>query len=913
MASRPIIQLSKLLKLAVEKDPVMHELRPPENSRLLSICALLRWFNRDVLRALTGERDMEVEALLSSDLVLPAESHGAYQLRADIRTDALARLRAELPSDELTWHRRIFDYLLSRMQESAPSDQQAADEDRLLYHLSELFLLIAARQEWHMFAEYMSAIRAHGPYQARLERWFAFYDGFAALRTQKYNHSIAILSALREQSDIESELRVQVLNALGQLAWFQSQYDQALALYQQTFTLAHATGNWFYEAVALGNMSTIYCDIGDYAQAGTLGRQSLQIFRSFGERYREALILYNLGNYAIKLGRWNEAQDHFQEAIALYTTLGAPARLAYLHWGQGLLAHMLGDESQSELAYRLADAIAQSPEYSQPELTLDIHFQLGFLYQTQARWDAALAEYEHAIKLAYQLRNQYSANLIHYRRGNLFEHQGRSHDAFAAYVQAIEGIEAMRDATDAEALKIGLLGTAQQVYESMVLLCLALDRPAEAFHYVERARSRAFLDLLAKKQALADPELYDALAQPVATLAEVQAQLREDALLLEYFTIGVLPRGESLLNQLPSENTRLRTHLTLPPQTIIFAITRDRLEILRPQLDPNTLRPQPDDPDPSQRLLRDRLLTHMYTQLIAPAEALLHGRALLYLIPHGPLHSVPFMALHSVAGAHLLDAAGPAIALAPSATVLLRNCLNRPPFKAPHRLTLLALGYNDQGLNMLRYAEAEADHVAQLTGGQSWVGPAAKRQHLIDAGRQTRQLHIAGHAVYDPHDPLGSYIQLGEGEQLSARAIMRELALEADLVTLSACLSGQSQVMSGDELMGLQRAFLYAGALAVVCTLWQAADFVALLVMDRFYSALHSGSPPAIALRDAQVALRGMTGRDLLAALDRWQAAYPAFMAALGALLAVPPDALDIAIYADPFYWAPFMLIGKPD
>ena len=173
-----------------------------------------------------------------------------------------------------------------------------------------------------------------------------------------------------------------------------------------------------------------------------------------------------------------------------------------------------------------------------------------------------------------------------------------------------------------------------------------------------------------------------------------------------------------------------------------------------------------------------------------------------------------------------------------------------------------------------------------------------------------RRLHIAGHAVYDPHDPLGSYVQLGGDDSLSARTIMGELVLEADLVTLSACMSGLSQVMSGDELIGLQRAFLYAGAPAVVCTLWEAADFVALLAMDRFYAGLHSGSPPAAALRDAQVALRGMTGHDLLATLDRWRAEDPAFVAALGELPEVPDEALEIQIYDDPFYWAPFMLIG---
>jgi hypothetical protein len=78
----------------------MHDIRPPDNSPLLSICALLRWFDRDVLRALTGESEVEIEALLISDLVTPAASTSAYQLRENIRADALARLRAERPSDE---------------------------------------------------------------------------------------------------------------------------------------------------------------------------------------------------------------------------------------------------------------------------------------------------------------------------------------------------------------------------------------------------------------------------------------------------------------------------------------------------------------------------------------------------------------------------------------------------------------------------------------------------------------------------------------------------------------------------------------------------------------------------------------------------------------------------------------------
>jgi CHAT domain-containing protein len=246
--------------------------------------------------------------------------------------------------------------------------------------------------------------------------------------------------------------------------------------------------------------------------------------------------------------------------------------------------------------------------------------------------------------------------------------------------------------------------------------------------------------------------------------------------------------------------------------------------------------------------------------------------------------------------------------------VLLRCCLGRPPVQPAHASPLLALGYNDQdGEEPLRYAEAEADHIARMLGGQALVGAQPKRERLLDAGRQARWLHIAGHAFYHPRDPLESELRTGAGESLSARAIASELDLDADLVTLSSCTSGIGQVVAGDEQLGLQRAFLYAGARAVLCTLWEAADFVALLLMDRFYIELQRGQPTAVALRNAQTALRSMAGQDVAATIARWSIEDPAFVAALGELPSIPPEHLDTPLYADPIWWAPFTLIGKAD
>ena len=367
---------------------------------------------------------------------------------------------------------------------------------------------------------------------------------------------------------------------------------------------------------------------------------------------------------------------------------------------------------------------------------------------------------------------------------------------------------------------------------------------------------------------------------------------------------------------MPRENERLREHLTLPPQVLIFAVTRDRCEVHRAALDPNALRPPAGDASPGRRLLHPPQLARLHERLIGPIEPLLRGlgsRDLLYLVPHGPLHYVPFLALRSAAGEYLLDAGGPAIALAPSATILLRNCLGRPPGRGEG---FLALGYNDRGEETLRHAEAEARHLARVMDGDCWCGPEPKGARLLAEGRRARWLHFAGHAVFNPRDPLDSELRLGEGDALSARAIIDGLDLEAELVTLSACTTGLSHVVPGDELLGLQRAFLYAGAPTVVCTLWEAHDLVALLVMERFYGALRQapdGTSPATALRDAQVAVREMTAAELAAVVERWRAEDPEYAAVLGELDAIPTDGdARSRPFADPFYWAPFMLIGRP-
>lgn len=869
---------------------------------LLTICAVLQWFDRDLLLAIADLPDRIVGVLSSEHVEALPDRPGTYRLRDAHRERTIQQLRAERAADEVRLHARALDYFVTRLGD----DSDAMLEAACMYHLDQLYSLLWPREEWQTIESLIALVQAAGVTRARHRHLLTFYAACVATYTRADDRAAELFAALLDHDDLDADVHCRVLNAWALAHFNQTKYDRALELYRQTATLAEQNGSLYYQGAALINMGMIYNELEYYDQALDLTMQSLTIFRALGDQYREAIALYEIGNSALRLGRWQVARDHFDAAVKLNTALGLDARLAYVYWGQGLLYHLIGDERASEEAYQHALAIAQQPDVSNLQVVSDVLWHIGFLYHTQERWAEALAAYNRALDIATELGGTHWLSLIHFRRGNVLRHFGRLDEAFAAYHQAIESIEALRGATQIEEIKIGLLGTTQQVYEAMVLLCLELGRTADAFDYMERARSRAFLDTLVEKS----PELYDSVDQPVVTLAEVQARLPQGAVLIEYFTTGVLPRGENMLNRLPADNESLREHLMMPPHVLLIAVTHDRCEVHDVPLDPNTLRPLPLDPGPGRRLLlRSKLIALLYDRLIAPVASLIAGCDTLFLIPHGPLHYVPFMALRAASGRYLLEQHGPAIAMAPSATILLRTCL-RPSSSAATEY--LAIGYNDRDERELRLAESEARAVADAMHGQAWLGSTPKSAALQDLGEQLRWLHVAGHAIYHPHDPLGSELCLGQDDSLSARDIIGGLNLEADLVTLSACTSGLSHVVSGDELLGLQRAFLYAGARSVVCTLWEATDIVALLVMEHFYRDLRAGQSAAVALRDAQIAVREMTGRELAAIIERWRTERPEHAAQLGEFAAIAPDQLDQRLFAQPFYWAPFMLIGRP-
>jgi CHAT domain-containing protein len=317
------------------------------------------------------------------------------------------------------------------------------------------------------------------------------------------------------------------------------------------------------------------------------------------------------------------------------------------------------------------------------------------------------------------------------------------------------------------------------------------------------------------------------------------------------------------------------------------------------------------------RLHAPWVLAKLYDTLLAPLGSAVAAAQHLWIVPHGLLHYVPFHALYRHEGDEqhwLLDAQNgvQSLSYAPSATTLFDYCRRKPPST---RSGCLALGYNDPSLMLpLAHAEREAQRVAELLGGDSRVGADATRAALLDEAQRYRYVHLSCHGWFDPAWPLASGLRLADGV-LNVADMLYALRLEADLVCLSACETGQSHQLRGDELIGFTRACLYAGTPAVLASHWVVDEVATSVLMQRFYQELlalrDQPNRNARALARAQRYLRTLPTAELRAQLSQHgldAGAAARYLESLTERLGdAPPNA---CLLAHPYYWAAFFLTG---
>lgn len=240
----------------------------------------------------------------------------------------------------------------------------------------------------------------------------------------------------------------------------------------------------------------------------------------------------------------------------------------------------------------------------------------------------------------------------------------------------------------------------------------------------------------------------------------------------------------------------------------------------------------------------EKRLQQLHERIWAPMQSRLAPYRRIAVVPHGELARLPFCALND-GTTFLVEKIE--LAAAPSARIALHGLRRRVPL--PQRALALAESTS------LPHAEREARMVAGLFADCSvFLGHAATADALRAHAPAADVLHLACHAQFRGDNPMFSALHLHDGA-LTAEVI-EQLQLRPGIVVLSACETGLAESGGGDEMVGLVRAFLVAGAARIVASLWPVDDAVAAEFMAHFYAALARGRTPSASLLLSQNALR---------------------------------------------------------
>ncbi|MFW6070110.1 MAG: CHAT domain-containing protein [bacterium] len=652
------------------------------------------------------------------------------------------------------------------------------------------------------------------------------------------------------------------------------------------------------------------------------------LFQDLGTRFEVAQAVLNEAVAYAGLRQFEAANASLQEARDLFRQENNDVWLAFadLEWAS-LLFHQ-GELEESGAVARRCAAVFGDQQQVVPQAQawlVAARAAAGRHRPAQARallQDALAVGEEHSLPtLVYQARH-----LL----GGLARDAQDEAQALQQYDAAIEALEQLRGRLMVE-YRADFLEDKDVLYEDAVSLCVELQRPQQGLEYAERAKSRALLDLLAYRLDVGLQARREADRPLVAELTELRAErdrlyrrwrsgeghtergwataddgwqeAQQDVLHIENRITGLWHRllvhnadyaRDAALWQVRTEpvqpylddETVLLEYFVAREELLLFLVTAKSIDVQRlaaPMarvqqlsqllwLNLRSVRRSEGAQEAHLTKNARAILQRLYDLLLRPLQPRLAQWPKVIVVPHGPLHYLPFHAMHD-GQRYLLQEHE--VSYLPGASFL-RYCQEAIQRHASGTAEkdVVAVGHSHGGL--LPYTVDEAHAVAALWQGRALVEAQATRQEVSRVATSARLLHLATHGDFRPDNPLFSGLSLDDGWMTTLDIF--NLRLQASLVTLSACQTGRNVVAGGDELLGLMRAFLSAGAASLLLTFWAVEDRSTARLMEAFYGRLACGESKGGALQAAQRQFI----RD-------------------GAASGAQPH---------PYYWAPFFLVG---
>jgi CHAT domain-containing protein len=626
---------------------------------------------------------------------------------------------------------------------------------------------------------------------------------------------------------------------------------QSLENAQEAITIFHAhhMEHWIAEAHLLQGRA--YELSGNEPLAAELSNRALKEARQARIPWLEFGCEHLLGRLMQRQGNLEAAEQHYQAALTLL---------------EGLMTWLVRDQRSTFLTDKediFSDLIDLSLKRKNPNSALEylerMKSQVLREYLTRSSEIRLKASDPEEARLLQELQRLRQELHVYSSQVASTEIALQSH-SFGGQMAAVRGAQ-------------GILDTESALQNALLQQQKTEQRRRE--QAISELLERAYLQHESARFALLATEQGAHQARSPLSIESLADLMPADSVLLEYF----IEHDDMLIFTLHARQRRAEvTPVPGAAQRLsrLLPLFRANIDLVAQQL---TNQAGQAHIAPTLNTNMQGLAGKLYDLLLRPVQTHLPTDGRLIIVPYGPLHLLPFHALHNGAG-YLIEQYE--VAYLPAAAVLALQERQRPanPLDKERRGNILVLGHSHGG--RLPHAVHEAQSVASLFGTSPYLDAQATITHLSAAGEGYNLIHIAAHGENRADAPDFSYLQLADG-QLSMIDVFN-LDLPAELITLSGCETGLAVIGGGDELLGLGRGFLYAGARSLVMSLWRVEDASTAQLMEHFYQGLLAGQSRAGALRGAQQAL--LTNARLGTSPTMWQ---------------------------HPYFWAPFRLLGASD
>lgn len=704
--------------------------------------------------------------------------------------------------------------------------------------------------------------------------------------------------------------------SIGKLAFFRGKYDEALKFLElsrrkyETLQMPHQT------AIAKLEIADIYLELNLTTEAILIYEKVSDELHKLKLQGEEAKARANFGRVAAVLNQTQVARKELKKAARLYILEKNKVGAATVKLNEATLELNLQNNQKVLKLAQEAEVFLEKSENLRHLLTArwlqaEALRNLGESVKAQKRLSQIFTE-------SIKQEQPNTAQLAQISLGKLAVAQNDFRRAEKHFKRAIQLIETLRAPLAAEEFRMAFLANKLEPFEGLTKIYLTENKFKKAFLMTERARARSLSENLDEKFTTKNLKVSKTLQKKLDNLREelnwfynrlnradeseiknlqVEAGKREKEIadVMRQIESTASNRaetnpnlgGQTAANELENLNNLQKS---LGKQKVLiefvnfdgnlsaFVVTDKKIHYIDDLVKESEVLSLLESLQFQFGALRygtknlgnfidelkkraDFYLRKLYEKLLAPLEKFVGERDLV-IVPVGATHYVPFHALFD-GEQYLIETRE--IVHAPGATVW-QFLASKRQKKSDNALLI---GYADERIPLVN---REIESLQKIfRNAESYTGERATVAAFMNNAVRFDVLHLACHGQFRPESPMFSSLHLADG-WLTVRDIS-SLKLKAELVTLSACETGLNKIFAGEEILGLARGFLSAGAKSLLLSLWTVSDEATTELMQTFYEQRQTGKSAAKSL---QIAQKSFIERGI-----------------------------------HPYYWSPFLLIGK--